>query len=124
MDGNAEAPPSMVFQVELEEFHMGGDERPQARVRHSTARANGGAVEVTYNLGRRLWPRLMIITVTPDDAMRFRSNFRRQQLMPDAAIDARQCEHRRDVTVGGTKSLNSVVSDSTWGEHHADKRPC
>jgi hypothetical protein len=78
---------------------MGGDERAPSEVRHSEARAKGVAVEVIFNLGHRLWPHLMVFAVTPDDAMALSIDLQK------AAIEARQCEHRRDVTVGGTESL-------------------
>jgi hypothetical protein len=78
---------------------MGGDERAPNEVRHSEARAKGVAVEVTFNLGHRLWPRLMVLAMTPDDALALSIDLQK------AAIEARQCEHRRDVAVAGTDSL-------------------
>jgi hypothetical protein len=78
---------------------MGEDDQSQTIVRHSKARAKGVAVEVTFNLGHRLWPRPMVFAVTPDDAMALSIDLQK------AAIDARQCGYRRGVAIGSVKSL-------------------
>jgi hypothetical protein len=89
-----------VFRATLEKFARSGDERPQLKARHSTARGKDLAVEVTFDLGQRLWPSLLILSMTPEDALAFSIDLQK------AAIDARQCKYRGDVRVGGTKRLS------------------
>jgi hypothetical protein len=61
----------------------------QVIARHSSARAKDAAVQVTFNLGFRLWPRLLAIEVTPEEAMAFSIELQK------AALDARQREPLR-----------------------------
>jgi hypothetical protein len=89
-----------VFRATLEKFARSGDDRPQLKVRHSTARGKDLAVEVTFDLGHRLWPSLMVFSMTPEDALASSIDLQK------AAIDARQCKYRGDVGVGGTKWLS------------------
>jgi hypothetical protein len=80
---------------------MGGcDGRQQATAGRSTARAKDATVEVTFDVGLRPWPRPMVVTVTPDDAMALSIELQK------AAIDARQCEYRDNIAVCGKKSLS------------------
>jgi hypothetical protein len=62
----------------------GYDVLRQVIARRSGARAKGAAVQLMFNLGVCLWPRLLAVEVTPDEAMTLSIELQK------AALDARQ----------------------------------
>jgi hypothetical protein len=69
---------------------MGGYDVPQKAT--AAARAKDAEVHVRLSFafsGMKLWPRPMVVAMTPDDAMALSIELQK------AALDARQCEYRR-----------------------------
>jgi hypothetical protein len=69
---------------------VGGDDVPQKAT--EAASAKDASVHVRFKFARsgmKLWPRPMVVALTPDDAMALSIELQK------AAIDARQNEYRR-----------------------------